>query len=116
MLKTKRVYDPPAKEDGYRILVDRLWPRGLTKEKAAIQEWRRDLGPSDTLRKWFGNDPDRWDEFRPRYRAEIEKSGLMTDLRRIAQMARSHDVTLVFGARDQAHNQAVALKEMALER
>ena len=116
MLKIKRVYDPPAKEDGYRILVDRLWPRGLTKEKAAIEEWRRDLGPSDALRRWFGHDPDRWDEFRRRYRAEIEKAGLMTDLRKIAKMATSQDVTLVFGARDETHNQAVALKEMALKR
>ena len=114
MLKVKRVYDPPGDDDGYRILVDRLWPRGITRKKAAIREWRRDLGPSDTLRKWFGHDPDKWDEFRRRYRAEIREAGLMADLGKIAEMAASKDVTFVFGARDPAHNQAVALKEMAL--
>ncbi len=116
MLKVKRVYDPPAKEDGYRILVDRVWPRGFTKERARVDEWRKDLGPSDALRKWFGHDPDKWDEFRRRYRKELQDSGRWADLLAIAERAKKEDVTLVFGARDAAHNQAVALKEMALGR
>ncbi len=116
MLKVKRVYDPPSKEDGYRILVDRVWPRGFTKEKARVDEWRRDLGPSDALRKWFGHDPDKWDEFRRRYREELKASGRWRELMEIADRAKKEDVTLVFGARDVAHNQAVALKEMALGR
>lgn len=116
MLKVKRVYDPPSKEDGYRILVDRVWPRGFTKEKARVDEWRRELGPSDALRKWFGHDPDKWDEFRRRYREELEDKGGWADLMAIAERARKQDVTLVFSAKDVAHNQAVALKEMALGR
>ena len=116
MLKVKRVYDPPAKEDGYRILVDRVWPRGFTKEKARVDEWRKDLGPSDALRKWFAHDPDKWDEFRRRYRTELEKAGKWPDLMRIAERAKKGDVTLVFSARDAEHNQAVALREMALGR
>ncbi len=116
MLKVKRVYEPPGGDDGYRILVDRIWPRGITKEKAGIHEWRRDLAPSDALRKWFGHDPDKWDEFRRRYRSELEDAGKVPDLRKIADMARSQDVTLVFSARDGLHNQAVALREIALGR
>ncbi len=116
VLKIKRVYEPPAAEDGYRILVDRIWPRGITKAKADIKEWRRDLAPSTDLRKWYGHDPDKWDEFRRRYRAELEAAGKISDIREIADMARSQDVTLVFGARDPFHNQAVAVKEIALGR
>ncbi len=114
VLKVKRVYDPPSKEDGYRILVDRVWPRGFTKEKARVDEWRRDLGPSDALRKWFGHDPEKWDEFRRRYREELKKTERWADLLAIAQRAKKETVTLVFSAKDEAHNQAVALKEMAL--
>ncbi len=114
MLNVKRVYDPPAAADGYRILVDRVWPRGFTKEKARVDAWRKDLGPSDALRKWFGHDPKKWDEFRRRYRAELETTGRWKDLRALAERARQEDVTLVFSARDAEHNQAVALREMAL--
>lgn len=116
MLKVKRVYDPPETEDGYRILVDRVWPRGFTKEKARLHEWRRDLGPSDALRKWFAHDPDKWDEFRRRYREELVRAGHWKDLMALAERARNEDVTLLFSARDPAHNQAVALREMALGR
>ncbi len=116
MLKVKRIYDPPADADGYRILVDRVWPRGFTKEQARVDEWRKDLGPSDALRKWFGHDPDKWDEFRRRYRAELKASGLWKGLMALAERAKEEDVTLVFSARDAEHNQAVALKEMARER
>ncbi len=116
MLKVKRVYNPPTKEDGFRILVDRVWPRGFTKEKAHVDEWRKDLGPSDALRKWFGHDPDKWDEFRRRYRKELQDGGRWNDLLAIAERAKKEDITLVFGARDVTHNQAVALQEMALGR
>ena len=116
MLKIKRVYEPASAEDGYRILVDRVWPRGFTKAKAHVDEWRKDLGPSDTLRRWFGHDPAKWDEFRRRYRQELEASGLWKDVKAIAERARNEDVTLVFGAKDVEHNQAVALREMALGR
>lgn len=116
VLKVKRVYDPPSEEDGYRILVDRVWPRGMTKEKAHVDAWRKELGPSDALRTWFGHDPDRWDEFRRRYREELHTTGRWADLMEIAERAQEEEVTLVFSARDTAHNQAVALKEMALGR
>ncbi len=116
MLKVKRIYDPPAREDGYRILVDRVWPRGFTRDKAHVDEWRKELGPSDALRKWFGHDPDKWDEFRRRYREELQATGRWVDLMRLAERAQKEDITLVFGAKDAAHNQAIALKEMALGR
>ncbi len=114
MLKVKRVYEPATQSDGYRILVDRVWPRGFTKERAHVDEWRRDLGPSDTLRKWFGHDPKKWEEFRRRYRKEIETAGKGPDLVRIAERAKEEDVTLVYSAKDEARNQAVALRDMAL--
>ncbi len=113
MLKVKRVYEPAMPEDGYRILVDRVWPRGFTNQKAHVDEWRKDLGPSDALRKWFGHDPKRWEEFCERYRAELRESGRWEDLMRIAERARKEDVTLVFGAKDVERNQAVALRDMA---
>ncbi len=116
MLKVKRIYDPPADADGLRILVDRLWPRGFTKQAARLHEWRKDLGPSDALRKWFAHDPDKWDEFRLRYRAELRQNGQWKELMDIAERARREDVTLVFSAKDPVHNQAVALREMALGR
>ena len=115
-LKVKRVYDPPATGDGFRVLVDRVWPRGVTREKAHVDAWRRDLGPSDALRTWFGHDPAKWDEFRRRYRAELQGTGRWKDLMALAERAEREDVTLVFGARDADHNQAVALQEMALGR
>ncbi len=116
VLKVKRIYDPPADVDGVRILVDRLWPRGFTKQAARIDAWRKDLGPSDALRKWFAHDPDKWDEFRRRYRAELQQNGQWRELMDIAERAKDEDVTFVFSAKDPAHNQAVALREMALGR
>jgi uncharacterized protein YeaO (DUF488 family) len=108
MVKIKRVYDPPARGDGERILVDRLWPRGLSKKAAAVDEWMKDVGPSNELRKWFGHDPARWSEFRRRYVAELRthRDALAT----IANKARRGSVTLLYGARDPEHNQAVVLK------
>jgi len=98
--------------DGRRILVDRVWPRGITKERARILEWRKDLAPSTALRKWFAHDPDKWETFRERYRAELTWSGHMAALKALAKLSRQTTVTLVYSAADQGHNQAVALKEV----
>jgi uncharacterized protein YeaO (DUF488 family) len=108
-LKLKRVYDPAAKDDGMRILVDRVWPRGVAKEKAKIDLWLKDVAPSTALRKWFGHDPQRWAEFRERYFRELDANAdavaaLWAHLRKGA-------VTLVYSAKDEQHNQAVALAE-----
>jgi len=110
MLRIKRIYDEPTPEDGTRILVDRLWPRGIAKEKARIDEWLKEIAPSDGLRKWFGHDPARWDEFRQRYRRELEaKAELLDQLRGLTKKG---TVTLLFAARDEEHNNAVVLKEL----
>jgi uncharacterized protein YeaO (DUF488 family) len=114
MLKVKRVYEPKARGDGHRILVDRLWPRGLSKAKAGVDEWRKDLAPSDGLRRWFSHDAVKWDEFRQRYRRELEALGKIEDLREIGQRAQEGNVTLLFGAKETEHNDAVALREMIL--
>ncbi len=108
MLKVKRVYEPKERGDGERILVDRLWPRGLTKRAAAVDRWMKDLGPSHELRRWFGHDPARWADFRRRYLAEL--AAHRDALAEIARASRSRAVTLLFGARDTAHNDAVVLK------
>ena len=111
-LTVKRVYDEPADDDGYRVLVDRLWPRGLSKQQAHLDEWDKELGPSTELRKWFGHDPARWDEFRRRYHVELAAAG---DLwRPLLERARTQRVCLLFGAHDAEHNQAVALREFLL--
>ncbi len=108
----KRVYDEPASDDGYRVLVDRLWPRGLTKQKAALDEWCKELGPSTELRHWFGHVPARWDEFRRRYDAEL--AGAEQLWRPLLDRAAQQRVTLLFSAHDAEHNQAVALREFLL--
>ncbi|MDE1931594.1 MAG: DUF488 domain-containing protein [Alphaproteobacteria bacterium] len=106
----KRAYDPPSSRDGTRILVDRLWPRGIKKAKARIDLWLKDVAPSTALRKWFGHDPARWSEFRRRYRAELKRRPeAFAQLRALARQGR---ITLVFGARDARRNQAVVLKSM----
>ena len=113
-ISVKRVYDPPAPEDGYRVLVDRLWPRGLTRAAAHVDLWLRDLAPTTGLRKWFGHDPARWPEFRRRYMKEL---GRHPDrLRQLRSLARKGPVTLVYSARDEAHNDAVVLRELLLGR
>ncbi len=107
MFKIKRVYEPAEATDGKRILVDRLWPRGLSKERAKVDEWLREVSPSAELRKWFGHDPAKWDEFRRRYAAELKgKEDVLDGLRAVA---RKGTVTLLYGAKDEEHNQAVAL-------
>ena len=107
-VRVKRVYDPKAPGDGLRVLVDRLWPRGMTHEEAAIDLWLKDVAPSAELRHWFGHDPGRWPEFQERYRAELASNKALDELR--AALARSEPVTLLFGAKDTEHNNAVALQ------
>ncbi|MCL5960695.1 MAG: DUF488 family protein [Chloroflexi bacterium] len=109
MIKVKRAYELAAPEDGTRILVERLWPRGVAKERAALDLWLKDVAPSAELRKWFGHDPEKWDEFRRRYWGELKDKKEMTDL--LKRKSQEGTVTLVYGSRDQEHNAAVALKE-----
>jgi uncharacterized protein YeaO (DUF488 family) len=109
-LRLKRAYEPAAPEDGMRILVDRLWPRGVSKAKAALDEWMKDIAPSTELRKWFGHDPARWVEFQRRYRIELQQRG--QELDHLRALAKKQTVTLIYGARDEGHNDAVVLKEV----
>ncbi len=108
MIKIKRVYEKPAKEDGWRVLVDRLWPRGMKKEAAHVDVWMKDVAPSDALRKWFGHEPEKWTGFQKRYQSELaKKKELVAELK---EMAKEHGtLTLLFGAKDEEHNQAVVL-------
>lgn len=108
-IRVKRAYDRPARSDGYRVLVDRIWPRGIAKDDLAIDTWLKDVAPSSGLRKWFGHDPERWERFKERYAGELdERSGIVEEL---LSRARSGRITLVFGAKDTEHNNAVALKD-----
>jgi uncharacterized protein YeaO (DUF488 family) len=107
-IAVKRVYEPAAKSDGYRVLVDRVWPRGLKKEDANLDAWAKELAPSTTLRKWFGHEPARWEAFRHRYATELDAQ--KTFWQPLVTKAERHRVTLLFGAKDEEHNQAVALK------
>lgn len=106
----KRIYDPPARSDGCRVLVDRIWPRGVSKADAKLDEWLKEIAPSSELRKWFGHDPERFAEFRRRYRAELKRN--TESVEQIQTLARKHKrLTLLYGARDNTHNQAVVLAE-----
>ena len=109
-VKIKRAYEEPAEEDGTRILVDRLWPRGLTKERAKIDLWLKDVAPSTKLRKWFAHDPAKWTEFQRRYTDELRKNN--EPLSALKQEADKGPVTLIYGARDQEHNEAVILQKL----
>ena len=113
MIRTKRIYEPASPEDGFRVLVDRIWPRGIRKDVATLALWLREVAPSTALRRWFGHDPARWDEFRSRYAAELEARREEVGLLR--QKARAGPLTLLYAAHDTAHNNAVALKDV-LER
>ena len=110
----KRAYEPPAPEDGTRILIDRLWPRGVSKEHAALDQWMKEIGPSTELRKWFGHDPAKWEEFRRRYAAELHQNAEL--LGQLRALARKGHVTLVYSAHDEQHNDAVALRGVLLGR
>jgi uncharacterized protein YeaO (DUF488 family) len=113
-VKLKRAYEPSAADDGTRILIDRLWPRGVKKTDAAIDEWVKDIAPSTALRKWFGHDPARWREFRSRYAKEVYKHP--EQVNRLRALARQGPITLVFSAHDEVHNDAVALRSFLLGR
>jgi uncharacterized protein YeaO (DUF488 family) len=105
----KRVYDPPTQDDGYRVLVDRLWPRGLSKAQAKIDLWLKDAAPSAGLRRWFNHDPAKWHEFKRRYFSELKQRAELTS--QLKKKAKSNRVTLLYGAKDTVHNNALALKE-----
>lgn len=108
MIRIKRIYDAPSQNDGYRVLVDRLWPRGINKEKAGIDIWLKDTAPSDGLRKWFNHDPQKWGNFKKKYFAELEHKHVIlgTIIEKLEE-----GVTLLYSAKDRQHNNAVALKE-----
>ena len=108
-IRLKRVYEKPAKADGYRVLVDRLWPRALKKNDAQIDEWPREIAPTAELRKWFGHDPARWKEFKKRYAAELDDRH--EQVKRFARESQKRTITFLFGAKDARHNNAVALKD-----
>lgn len=109
-IAAKRIYRPAERADGTRILVDRLWPRGLRKEAAKLDLWLREIAPSDALRRWFDHDPERWTEFKRRYRAELKNEA--SAVRLIRDALKKGNVTLLFAAKDEDHNNAVALKEI----
>ncbi len=109
-IRIKRVYEEPARSDGYRVLVDRVWPRGVSKEHAHVDEWVKAAGPSDALRKWFGHDPERFTEFAERYRSELADNPAADHLRELTGAHRT--ITLVYSAKDEQHNQAVVLRDL----
>jgi uncharacterized protein YeaO (DUF488 family) len=111
MIRTKRIYEAPEKADGFRVLVDRLWPRGISKEKSAVGLWLKEIAPSDGLRKWFAHDPARWPEFKKKYREELKEHQKI--LKQIRDLEKGHGtITLVYAAKDEEHNNAIALKEI----
>ena len=111
MIEIKRVYDPPSKEDGSRILIDCLWPRGMSKEKAKLDLWMKEIAPSDQLRTWFSHEPEKWAEFQKRYQNELSaKQDLFDQIKQLEK--EKGTVTLVYSAKDTEHNNAVALKTM----
>jgi uncharacterized protein YeaO (DUF488 family) len=111
-IRVKRIYAPKAADDGCRVLVDRVWPRGMTREAAAIDHWLKDIGPSTALRKWFGHRPERWAEFAPRYRAELKDAAAQPLLQELAALAAAGPLTLLYSARDEEHNQAVVVAQV----
>ena len=114
MIVMKRVYDPPEKGDGVRVLVDRLWPRGLSRDKAAVDHWIREIAPEAELRRWYGHREERWEEFRARYRAELDGKEEM--VRQILNLARGRRVTLLYAAHNPEHNNARVLLEYLREK
>lgn len=110
-VRLQRAYDDPQPDDGHRVLVDRVWPRGRTKAELRLDAWARDLGPSSGLRKWFGHDPARWTEFQARYRSELAEPERAQALDALATIARGGRITIVYGARDREHNQAQVIAD-----
>jgi uncharacterized protein YeaO (DUF488 family) len=110
VIKIKRIYEEPTPNDGRRILVDRLWPRGLTKEKARVDWWLKEIAPSNELRRWFGHDPARWAEFKARYRDELKSQGALLD--ELRSLAVKESVTLLYAAKDEEHNNALLLRDL----
>ena len=110
MIKIKRIYEPFSPADGYRILVDRLWPRGVKKENAHVDEWMKEVAPSTTLRKWFNHEPDKWVVFVSRYQKELKKTAPFREL--VARTKANKTVTLLYGAKNETYNQAVVLREL----
>ncbi len=115
MVKLKRAYQPASRSDGYRVLVERLWPRGVRKQDLSIHAWLKEIAPSQELRKWFGHDPERWPEFKRRYLSELKRGAAPQVLSELTRRAAQGTVTLIFAARDAEHNSAVVLRQ-ALER
>lgn len=111
-IRLKRAYEPPSSADGVRILVDRLWPRGVSKKRAAIDQWLRDVAPSTELRRWFGHEPSRWNDFCRRYKAELSHHEEL--LNQLRAMARKGPLTLIYAARDETHNEAVVLRDVLI--
>jgi len=115
-VQVKRAYEEPAAGDGYRVLVDRLWPRGVRKEALAIDAWMKEIAPSDELRRWFGHDPERWEEFAARYGEELRRPPAAALVDEISARAGRGPVTLVYGAKDEQHNQAIVLRDVIAKR
>lgn len=115
-VRIRRAYDTPGLDEGQRVLVDRVWPRGLSRERVGADLWMRDLAPSPELRRWFGHRPERWEEFRRRYREELETPERQAELDRLERLAREGGLTLLYGARDENRNQAVVIREALRER
>jgi uncharacterized protein YeaO (DUF488 family) len=112
IIRIKRIYDDPKEDNSFRILVDRLWPRGLSKEKTRINLWQKDIAPSNTLRKWFGHDEKKWEEFKRKYFKELDKKSNSETVDEIIKMAKEHSsITLLYGAKEERFNNAAALKE-----
>ena len=112
-VQLKRIYDEKSLSDGQRILVDRLWPRGMSKASAGVDRWTKEIAPSAELRNWFGHKPERWEEFQKRYRAELRQNPALEELRAMAQQGM---VTLLYAAKDQTHNHALVLQDMLRDR
>jgi len=112
-IQVKRIYESPSPDDGYRILVDRLWPRGIKKDHANIDLWLKEIAPSDSLRKWFNHEPEKWEEFKRRYSKELEEKQDLVG--QVVQQSKKGKVTFLFSAKDETHNNAVALREYLLE-
>jgi uncharacterized protein YeaO (DUF488 family) len=115
-IQIKRAYDAPARGDGQRVLVDRIWPRGVARERLALDAWLKDAAPSDGLRQWFNHDPGRWREFVARYKEELKRPPANEALAELARCVQRGPVTLVYAARDEVHNNAVALRDLIVQR